>query len=140
MGTRALDRLLLDWIIKYDYDSVTLVGPNERDWLIRQLEGLDIEVDIIDSDPKFDNPRDAVFDEVTFNDLIVVCNAEKHYPIGKITKGNFIIVGDNDQHNGDCNPIDSFGKLIIQNTITTIKNAIQLDKWWIVYGNNVASA
>ena len=136
MGSRTLDQLLINWIIQSGHESVSLIGANERDWLVKRVRGLGIHLDFIDSDPKFPNPRDAVFDDVEFQDLIVVCNAEKHYPIGKLTQGEFIIVGDNDQHNGDCNPIDSFDKIIQQNSITSIINKEQIEKWWIVHGIN----
>lgn len=136
MRTRNLDRLLLDYIVSSEIDNITLVGPNERKSLINKLKGLGLEVDVIDSDPKFDNPRDAVFDDIEYNELVVVFNAEKHYPIGKLTKGTFIIVGDDEQHNGDCNPINSFDKIIEQNSIKDIVDTQQIEKWWIVYGTN----
>lgn len=125
MGKRNLDVVLRKLISKLGFDNITFVGPNERSWLIRQIEGLGVEIDVVDSDPKFDNPRDAIFDNIEFKDLVVVFNAEKHYPIGKIHKGNFIIVGDDENHNGDCNPISNCETLIEQNDIKD---------WWFQYG------
>lgn len=136
MGTRPLDQLLLNIIVESEHDNVSFVGPNERAWLINRTRGLGIEVDVIDSDPKFDNPRDAVFDDIEYKELVVVFNAEKHYPIGKLVKRDFIIVGDNEQHNGDCNPIDSFDKIIEQNSIINVIDTQQIEEWWVVYGNN----
>lgn len=138
MGSRTLDKLLLNWIVSSGHETVSFVGANERTWLSGRLDGLAINVDFVDSDPKFANPRDAVFDDVDFPELVVVFNAEKHYPIGRLVEAEFIIVGDNDQHNGDCNPIDSFDKIIEQNSITNVINKQQLDKWWIVHGTNMA--
>jgi len=138
MGSRTLDKLLLKWILDSGHENVSFVGANERTWLLGRLDGLAINVDFVDSDPKFPNPRDAVFDDVDFSELVIVFNAEKHYPIGRLVESEFIIVGDNDQHNGDCNPIDSFDKIIEQNSITNVMNKEQIEKWWIVHGTNMA--
>ena len=52
MGSRALDKFVLDIILEAGVESVSLIGPNERTWLVKQLEGVGIEVDIIDSRSK----------------------------------------------------------------------------------------
>ena len=132
---RELDKWILDYILREDYDNITFVGPNERE-LTRVCRNLGLTVTVYDSDPKFDNPVDAVFDDVEFGDLVVVFNAEKHYPIGLKHKGNFIIVGDNDQHNGDCNPVFSCGQLLVQNQINTNISEKQFDKHFVVAGSN----
>jgi len=136
MGRRDLEKLLLDSIINNGYESITLVACNERSELVYKLSGLGIHVDIIDYDPKFENPKDVIFDKVKFNELVVDFNAEKHYPIGKVYKGDLIIIGDNDQHNGDCNPIDNVDILIEQNNITNVDFSYNIDKWFVVKGNN----
>lgn len=136
MGRRDLEKLLLDSIINDGYESVTLVACNERSDLVYKLSGLGIHVDIIDYDPKFKNPKDVIFDNIKFNELVVDFNAEKHYPIGKVYKGDLIVIGDNDQHNGDCNPIDNVDILIEQNNITNVDFSYNIDKWFVVKGNN----
>lgn len=100
------------------------------------LEGIGIDVDVVDYDPKFPNPRDVIYDNVKFNELVVDFNAEKHYPIGNVYKGDMIVIGDNDQHNGDCNPIDNVDVLIEQNNITNVDFSYNIDKWFVVKGNN----
>ena len=140
MGSRALDELLEDLILETGIDNVTFVGANERNGLLRRVEGLGIEVDFVDSDPKFDNPRDAVFDDIEFNELVVVFNAEKHYPIGRLIDREMIVVGDDEKHNGDCNPIDSFDKIIEQNSIKEVHSKHKIDKWWIVHGHSVVNS
>lgn len=136
MGRRHLEKLLLDTIIENGYDSISLVACNEREDLIYKLEGIGLEVDVIDYDPKFSFPRDAIFDDIKFKELVVDFNAEKHYPIGKVYKGDMIVIGDNDNHNGDCNPIDNIDILIEQNDIKTIDFAYNIGKWFVVKGNN----
>ena len=101
MGRRDVEKLLLNAIIDGGYESVTFIASNERPRLIREVKGLGIDLDVVDYDPKFENPRDAIFDNITFNELVVDFNTEKHYPIGKVYKGDMIVIGDNDQHNGD---------------------------------------
>jgi|TARA_R110002153_G_scaffold29711_3_gene91119 hypothetical protein len=136
MGRRNLEKLLLDTIINEGYESVSLVACNERTELVYMLEGIGIDVDVVDYDPKFPNPRDVIYDNVKFNELVVDFNAEKHYPIGNVYKGDMIVIGDNDQHNGDCNPIDNVDVLIEQNNITNVDFSYNIDKWFVVKGNN----
>jgi hypothetical protein len=136
MGRRSVEELLLEAILDGGYESVTFVASNERPWLARRVKGLGIELDVLDYDPKFNNPRDAIFDKVTFNELVIDFNAEKHYPIGKIFKGDMIIIGDNDQHNGDCNPITSTNQIIEQNEINKVDFSYNIDKWYVVKGSN----
>ena len=136
MGRRRLEKLLLDTIIENGYDSISLVACNEREDLIYKLEGLGLEVDVVDYDPKFSFPRDAIFDNIKFKELVIDFNAEKHYPIGKVYKGDMIVIGDNDNHNLDCNPIDNVDILIEQNEIKTIDFTYNIGKWFVVKGNN----
>ena len=117
-------------------DMIGFSCCNEREDLIYKLEGIGLEVDVIDYDPKFSFPRDAIFDDIKFKELVVDFNAEKHYPIGKVYKGDMIVIGDNDKHNGDCNPIDNVDILIEQNDIKTIDFAYNIGKWFVVKGNN----
>lgn len=136
MGRRDLEKLLLDSIIESGYESVTLVACNDRSELIYNLSGIGIQINVIDYDPKFDNPKDVIFDNVKFSELVVDFNAEKHYPIGKVYKGDMIVIGDNDQHNGDCNPITSCDQIILDNEITKVDFNYNIDKWYIVKGSN----
>lgn len=136
MVKRDLDRLLRDLIIDDGCESVSLIGHGDRERLIREIKGILPDVDLIDYDPKFDNPRDVVFDDVPFKELLVVFNSEKHYPVGKLVNRRMIVVGDNDQHNGDCNPIDSCELLIKQNNLIDIEYQEVFGKWFIVKGTS----
>lgn len=136
MGKRDLDKLLLEWILDSREEEVTFVGPGDRNFLVNRVRGLGIKVHVVDSDPKYTDPSDAVFDSVNFSPLVVVFNAEKHYPIGKLTSRKIIVVGDNDQHNGDCNPISSCSQLVEQNNFQYVKDYRELHKWFLAYGES----
>lgn len=139
MGTRALDKLVLGLIMESEAESVSFIGPNERPWLIMQVEGMGVEVDVVDSDPKFETPRDVIFDDVELKELAVVFNAEKHFPVGKKFKGQpIIVIGDNEQHNGDCNPITSCDQLIDQNNLDFCFSSEEMDDHFIVWGTSAS--
>lgn len=139
MGTRQLDKLILDQIVDSEADVVTFVGHGHRAWLIRQCQAMCIGLTLYDYDPKFGNPVDAIFDNVEFDDLVVVFNAEKHYPLGKLISREMIVVGDNMQRNGDCNPVSSCQQLIEQNNLTGVTYQKEFDKWCIVKGKSRAN-
>lgn len=112
---------MIDYLM--EYDNVTLVACNEQDDLIEALTELGIEVSAIDYDKKFEDKyicKDFVFDEVEFGDCVVHFNCEKTYPLGKIYKGDMILIGDDQGHNGDPNPITSTQDLIEQNGIIEV--------------------
>lgn len=126
-----------------EYDIVTLVACNDKKQLIEDLLSMGIEVKAYDYDPYFNNfehyeIKDFVFDEVELKGCVVNFNCEKTYPLGLIYKGDMILIGDNDQHNGDCNPITSCEQLIKQNNINTIYNSYTDGKHFIVHGNNIS--
>ena len=125
------------------YDTVTLVACNERDKLIEVLTDFDIKVTAIDYDKKFEDKyicKDFVFDKVEFGECVVHFNCEKTYPLGKIYKGDMILIGDDQGHNGDPNPITSVQDLIEQNNITKV---FEKQSWhengvthYLVWGTN----
>lgn len=145
--------MIIDHLL--NYNSVTLLACNVQFELISHLKAFDIAVTAIDYDPKFANDqiyrvwntfehkenyivKDFIFDKVEFGECVVNFNCEKTYPIGRIYKGDMVLIGDNDQHNGDCNPISSFEQLIEQNKITEVFEQYQDDKHFIVYGTNIS--
>lgn len=139
MGKRSLDKLLLKCIIENAEEKITLVGPNDRQYLLTSLFGLGYDVTAVDYDPKFKNRdlyecKDAVYDGIDFGDTVVVFNAEKHYPIGKIFSGTMIVVGDNEEHNGDCNPVYSPQQLVEQNNFQEVRYYDSIEKWHIAVG------
>jgi hypothetical protein len=135
MGKRDLDSQIMNYILSSGYEEISFVGAGASRPVNEWCTEMEIEIDNIDIDPRVDG-RDAIFDDILFSPLVVVFHAEKHYPIGKKFRGDMILIGDNDQHNGDCNPIDSTDRLIQQNEITEIYDQRIVDKWYVVYGNN----
>lgn len=141
MGSKNLEVLLERMILETGHDNITFIGANlgyknKRDKFIEALESMGVEVDNIDMDPAHGNPRDAVFDEIDFNDLVVVFNAEKHYPIGRLTSREMIIVGDNDGHSGNSLGMESCEHIIELNNIKEVHSKTELEKWYIVHGNS----
>lgn len=128
-----------------NYNSVTLVACNDRLELIDNLKSFEIDVNAIDYDPKFFGSggsgyevKDCIFDEVEFGECVVHFNCEKTYPIGRLYKGDMILIGDNDRHNGDCNPVTSCEQLIEQNQIVEVFEQYINGKHFIVYGTNIS--
>ena len=115
-----------DWIILSDCDQVSIVAPGTvPDYYNKLYPSYGITVRYYDYDPKFtdvDNFTicDVVFDRPTLTGLIVSCNAQKMYPLGRLYQGEFIIIGTDANHNGDCNPVTSCQQLIEQNNISTV--------------------
>ena len=134
--------MISDWLMKYE--SVLLLAAGDRAEFVEGLVKLGISSKIIDYNPKYSNKenyicKDFIFDNVELNtECIVHYNCEKTWPIGKIYKGDMILIGDNDMHNGDCNPISSHEQLIEQNGITEVYNKIIDGKHFIVYGSNLS--
>jgi len=128
-----------------NYENVTLVACNNKLDLIQQLKSFGIKVNAIDYDPKFYNLKescyeikDFIFDKVYFGECVVNFNCEKTYPLGMVYTGDMILIGDNDQHNGDCNPISSCEQLIEQNKIIHVYESYIEEDHFIVYGTNIS--
>ena len=107
-----------------------------------------MEIDNINYDINFrDMPsvicKDFVFDKVKLHACVLHYNCEKTYPVGKIHKGIFILRGDDENHNGDCNPIHSIDKLVEDNELTEVFDSFQMQnknknyKHYCVYGTNL---
>lgn len=134
---------MIDYLM--EYEDITLVACNEQYKLLRDLTQLGINITAIDYDEKFKGMNsyvcaDFVFDDVTFGECVVHYNCEKTYPLGKIYKGDMILIGDDQGHNGDPNPITSHEQLIEQNNITEV---YETDTWtkrgvthYLVWGTN----
>ena len=100
---------LFDWIVNHDEISV-LCCPSFR--VVNTIRKLGITVDNINYDINFKDIttvicNDFVFDNVKLKECVLHYNCEKTYPIGRMHKGIFILRGDDKEHNGDCNPINS---------------------------------
>tara|TARA_B100002019_G_C21200548_1_gene563787 strand:+ start:361 stop:888 length:528 start_codon:yes stop_codon:yes gene_type:complete len=64
---------------------------------------------------------DIIFDNVRLRDAVIVNKyCENTFPIGRVFKGNFILVGSDNPHLSNVNKITSTEMLIEQNRLTTI--------------------
>lgn len=124
-----------DWIILSDNDIVSMIAPGILPEYYEKLQkSYGINYHCYDYDPKFAEVDgytvcDVVFDGVELPGLIVNFNAHKMYPLGKMFRGEFIIMGNDFEHNGDCNPIYSCQQLIEQNNIHTVYKMAVSDHW-----------
>ena len=126
-----------------EYENITFVACGDKSNIITDLESMDINIRAYDYDPFFKDYKnyiikDFIFDNVDFDECVVNFNCEKTYPLGKVYKGDMILIGDNDCHNGDCNPITSTQQLIEQNDIKTVYKEYVDGKHFIVHGTNIS--
>ena len=127
-----------------EYEHLIFVACNDKSKLIDNLISMSVDVIAYDYDPKFIGApnylvKDFIFDDVDFNcECVVNWNCEKTYPLGKIYTGDMILIGDNKQHNGDCNPIESCEQLITQNEIKHVYSTAIIGKHFIVHGTNIS--
>ena len=129
-----------------DAESIAIVGPAQKRSLWHEFNSIErLEVNMYDYDPQRaeDNiiTADVVFDIELKEDLIINYACEKMWPLGKIYKGReFILIGDNEKHNGDCNPIVSNKMLVEQNELTELWSHNEFKRWkgkyFVVYGCN----
>lgn len=104
--------------IVFNYDSVIFLAPNDIGEFLLMCNSCDIDAVAIDYDPKFANRlgyinKDFVFDDVDLNAELIIClNVEKHYPLDLPRGVDVILIGDHDEHNGDCTPIFNPEQLI----------------------------
>ena len=65
--------------------------------------------------------KDVVFDDIEINEGIIVNKfCETCYPVGKIFKGKFVLVGSDNSHLSCINQINSCQQIIDQNELTKI--------------------
>jgi hypothetical protein len=72
---------------------------------------------------------DVIFDELNLTGNFLQKYCEYTYPIGRVYKGKFILVGNNDDGLHICNPINSTKQLIRQNKI---KNVYYETNWQVI--------
>jgi len=140
-----LDRWIQQKAFETDCESISMVGVSDKREMYEQLKHM-FDVEMIDYDIRFKYNKgvickDVIFDKVELKDLIINYSCEKMWPIGKIYKGReFILVGDNEHHNGDCNPITSCEQLIEQNELTEVYDKYEFKRWrgryYVVHGCN----
>jgi hypothetical protein len=131
-----------------DAETIAIVGPAGKRNLYDEFKTIKHfkEVNMYDYDPALKNDKniinkDVVFDVELKEDLIINYACEKMWPLGKIYKGReFILIGDNEKHNGDCNPITGNKMLIEQNEITEVWSFNEFTRWkgkyFTVFGCN----
>ena len=135
-NTSNSTKLIYSWLSKHD--KLTFVACTEFE-MIHGLECMGVEVWNYNYDIKYRDAenvicKDAIFDDVEFHGCVVNWNCEKTYPVGKIHSGEFILRGDNQYHNGDCNPISNFEQLITQNELSEVYDKYQEGTHTYVYG------
>jgi hypothetical protein len=124
--------------ICFNYDKVIFLAANDISEELHILNACEVEATAVDYDPKFkDAPnyinKDFVFDDVELDaDLIVHMNCEKTYPVK--LKGDVILRGDNEAHNGDCSIITSCEQLIKMYNIEEVYSTRETDTHYFVYG------
>jgi len=104
--------------IIFNYDKVIFLAPNDVTEFLNMANACEVDAIAYDYDPKFSKTpfyvnKDFVFDDVDMDaELFVHMNVEKTYPV-KLPRGaDVILIGDNEEHNGDCTPIHSCQRLI----------------------------
>jgi hypothetical protein len=119
------------------YDSTTLLACNNKEDLIDTLKDYEIKFKCIDYDPKFKNEpnyicKDFIFDDVDISaDIVVHFNVEKTYPI-KYT-GDVILIGDGENHTGDCFPINSIDDIIKTYKVKEVYDTEIVNRWRSMY-------
>lgn len=99
------------------YDNIVFLACNDLLQWFEEYDLMGLDVKAYDYDPKFIGiihknfyeVKDCVFDDIDLSDadLIIHMNIEKTAPVD-IPKGtDVILVGDDEQHNGDCYPVYS---------------------------------
>lgn len=127
-------------------ESIAIVGPADKRNLYDEFNAVDrLTVNMYDYDPQRACDEiitaDVVFDIELKEELIINYACEKMWPLGKIYKDReFILVGDNEHHNGDCNPITGNKQLAEQNELKEIWTFNEFNRWkgkyYVVYGCN----
>ena len=118
-----------------DASTVAIVGPADKRNLYEALQALPyLECTMYDFDPQRADENivtaDVIFDLELKEDLIINYACEKMWPLGQMYKGKeFILIGDNEHHNGDCNPITSNKQLIKQNELKDVWEFNEMNRW-----------
>jgi len=130
------------------YDKIVFLACNDISETLIMLNDFDIEAIAIDYDPKFKNipyyiNKDFVFDRdpeilnaVIGANLIVHKNIEKTYPVKMPKSVDVILIGDNDNHNGDCTQIESIEDIIKLYNVSKVyeKGCDDKETHFCVYG------
>ena len=118
-----------------DASTVAIVGPADKRNLYEALQALPyLECTMYDFDPQRADENivtaDVIFDLELKEDLIINYACEKMWPLGEMYRGKeFVLIGDNEHHNGDCNFIDSNKQLVEQNGITELWEFNEIERW-----------
>jgi hypothetical protein len=137
---RSDHRIAFDWLMESGWDNVSFVAAGRISDRFYSIINLGIDYHCYDMDPVIVRDDytlcDVIFDPITLSKNIINFNAQKMYPLGKVHKGEFIIIGSSDRHPGDCNIVTSCKQLIEQNEIHTVIKAIDIPNYSIVWGRN----
>jgi len=142
---RVDNQLAYDWLMESEWEQVSYIAPGEIPHRFLMVDRLGIEYNCFDMNPMYKGKFiicDVIFDypEGIYNNILNF-NCHKMYPIGKLYRGEFILIGSDDRHPGDCNPVDSCDQLIEQNLLTTVykqaKVSTDRNNFYLVSGNNL---
>lgn len=127
---------MCSWFIGLEYDTFEKLGYN--------CNYYDIDKFVCDANRHLtDNVYniDVVFDNITIdNGIIINKYCENTYPLGKIYKGTFILIGSDNPHLANINNITSCDQLIEQNNITKVidtKHFKMKHNYYLVSGCNI---
>jgi hypothetical protein len=133
-------RIVFDWLMESGWEEVSLVATGRISDRFYSIKSLGMGYHCYDMDPAIVRNDytlcDVIFDPITLSKNIINFNAQKMYPMGKVHKGEFIIIGSADKHPGDCNIVTSCQQLIDQNKIHTVIRTIEIPNYSIVWGCN----
>ena len=142
---RVDNQLAYDWLMESQWEQVSYIAPGEIPDRFLMVDKLGIKYNCFDMNPMYNGKFiicDVIFDypKGIYNNILNF-NCHKMYPIGKLYRGEFILIGSDDRHPGDCNPVDSCDQLIEQNLLTTVykqeKVSTDRNNFYIVFGNNL---
>lgn len=124
-----------------DDSDLSFIYSTKKDSFVR-LQKLGYNVKIYEHNLyETNDPVDVFFDHVVIPGTIVHPRCEYTYPIGKIYKGTFILVGNDGTRDEwsklyNCNPIKSVDQLIEQNEIKEVYGTKEWFHYSLVYGSN----
>ena len=139
---RPEDHALYDLICDSGAERIAMCAVgHKRKELIESLIKMGLDIDVYDYHPYLDCEHykqvDVIFDDVDLSeyDLIVNCAAEKMWPIGKVHRGEFIIVHNNTVHNGHCTHYkgDVFEAIVEDNKLVELDRTL-VEGRYFVYG------
>lgn len=142
---RIDNQVAYDWLLGSGWDQVSYIAPGEIPYQFLSIDKLGVDYNCFDMNPMYKDKFiicDVVFDiPVGIHSNILNFNCHKMYPLGRMYRGEFILIGSDDNHPGDCNVITSCQQLIDQNSLKTVydqrKVSTDRNNFYLVWGSNL---